>query len=372
MASRIAAIAEAEWDGLLPADAPPFLEHRWLAALEKTGCVGDGRTWQPAHVVLHEGPRIVAAAPAYLERFSDGDFLGDEEWEVAALSRGLPYLPKLVVGIPFMPVPGPRLLIAPEGDVGALRAALADAIVLAGRATGARSVHLQLGLREEVALLAESGFVERLGCQYHWHRGDARTFSDYLNGLDGHRRRSVRHELAALDAAGIRIETLRGAQVTEARAVAAFELNRELFRSYGCEPLFTREFFAEVARTMPDRLELVHAYAPDDDRPIAAAINASRGPRLYGRYWGWRRKVKFLHFAVCYYHPIRDCCERGLVAFEPGAGGEHKRVRGFDPTPTWSAHRIDDAGLGQAVARYVSVERRLIAGHLGRPDLAAA
>ena len=55
---------------------------------------------------------------------------------------------------------------------------------------------------------------------------------------------------------------------------------------------------------------------------VAGAFNVMRGSRLYGRYWGARVDVPFLHFVVCYYAGVRFAIERGLDVFEPGAGGE--------------------------------------------------
>ena len=80
-------------------------------------------------------------------------------------------------------------------------------------------------------------------------------------------------------------------------------------------------------------------------RIVAGAFNVIGGERLYGRYWGTRTEVPFLHFAVCYYAGIAHCVEHGIDVFEPGAGGEHKRPRGFVPTLTHSAHWLADPRL---------------------------
>ncbi len=69
-------------------------------------------------------------------------------------------------------------------------------------------------------------------------------------------------------------------------------------------------------------------------------------------------EVPYLHFAVCYYEGIRHCIERGLDVFEPGAGGEHKLVRGFEPALTYSAHCIFHPGFERAVRDYLTQERR--------------
>ena len=116
----------------------------------------------------------------------------------------------------------------------------------------------------------------------------------------------------------------------------------------------TERFFTLVAARFcrPARL----GGREEGRRPVAGAFNVKKGDRLYGRYWGSSPVVAnepFLHFNVCYYHGIRECIAGGLAVFEPGAGGEHKKARGFLPTVTHSAHWIADARL-----------RRLLAAHL--------
>jgi len=107
---------------------------------------------------------------------------------------------------------------------------------------------------------------------------------------------------------------------------------------------------------------------------LAKAIGRSRSAQLrvqsvlYGRYWGCDAERPFLHFEVCYYHSVEQCILRGLERFEPGAGGDHKRARGFRPTVTYSAHRLGNARLDAVIRRYLEQERehvaRYVAGHI--------
>ena len=82
---------------------------------------------------------------------------------------------------------------------------------------------------------------------------------------------------------------------------------------------------------------------------------------LYGRYWGCFEDFKFLHFNVCYYAGIEHCIERGLTRFEPGAGGEYKWLRGFDPALTRSMHFLAHPGFAKAVGDFLKRERREVA-----------
>jgi predicted N-acyltransferase len=86
------------------------------------------------------------------------------------------------------------------------------------------------------------------------------------------------------------------------------------------------------------------------------AFNLATATRLHGRYWGAIEDHPFLHFNVALYHSIGECIRRGVAAFEPGAGGEHKLARGFDPVETWSALSLLDARLDAAVRRFLEAE----------------
>jgi predicted N-acyltransferase len=63
---------------------------------------------------------------------------------------------------------------------------------------------------------------------------------------------------------------------------------------------------------------------------------------LWGRYWGSDVDLENLHFEVCYYAPIQWAIEQGLASFDPGAGGRHKRRRGFVACPRASLHLWSD------------------------------
>jgi predicted N-acyltransferase len=63
---------------------------------------------------------------------------------------------------------------------------------------------------------------------------------------------------------------------------------------------------------------------------------------LWGRYWGSDVDLDNLHFEVCYYAPIEWAIAQGIRSFDPGAGGSHKRRRGFLAEPRASLHRWSD------------------------------
>jgi hypothetical protein len=78
-----------------------------------------------------------------------------------------------------------------------------------------------------------------------------------------------------------------------------------------------------------------------------------KGDRLYGRYWGSNQEVDCLHFNACYYTPIDWAIKQGIKTFDPGAGGKHKKRRGFPATPNYSMHRLYHPRLRQILAPYI-------------------
>ena len=69
--------------------------------------------WLPQHLTLWEGEELVGACPLYVKAHSQGEFVFDHGWATAAHRARIPYYPKLLVGVPFTPVTGPRILAAP-------------------------------------------------------------------------------------------------------------------------------------------------------------------------------------------------------------------------------------------------------------------
>jgi hypothetical protein len=353
------------WDGLLDEEAVPFLEWAFLAALEESGSAVPERGWHPRHLTLWRGSRLVAAAPAYLRDDSDGEFVFDGAWATAAGRVGLRYYPKLVLAVPFTPATGRRVLVAPGEDRTAREAELYAAALEYARAEGVSGIHVLFHTEAEAAGLEAAGFALRLGVQYQWRNADYRTLEDFLGRFQSKRRNQLRRELRAPDSQGITLRTLRG------EALAGLDPD-ELFRLYAStvdkypwgRRFLTPDFFARLLATFRHRCEFVEALR--GGRRIAGAFNLA-GPRvLYGRYWGCFEEHPFLHFNVCLYHPLQEAISQGLRRFEPGAGGEHKLARGFEPHITYSAHLLLHPGLDRAVRAFLIQEQAAVRAGLPR------
>ncbi len=117
----------------------------------------------------------------------------------------------------------------------------------------------------------------------------------------------------------------------------------------------TKQFFEELYHNFRDRVLLIAAYPEGNDirHPIAMSFCLTKGEQLYGRYWGCNYDIDSLHFEACYYKPIEWGIEHGIQSFDPGAGGQHKKRRGFPATPNHSLHRFYNQRLGQILRPYL-------------------
>lgn len=345
-----------QWNALLGDDASPFLEWEWLSALEEAGCLEGRYGWGPRPLVLREAGRLVAACPMYLKANSEGEFVFDHGWAQAAQDAGIAYYPKLLVGVPFTPVSGARFLTAPGENRETLTKRLADALVEICKKSKFSGVHVNFCLEDERRALTEAGWLPRLGMQYHWRNENFKSFEDYLAGLRSKRRNQSRRELRSLQEQGVRIERLHGDALDAASFETMFEVYLETIRNnpWGRQYL-NKKFFELLAERFRHRMVFVAARL--SGRVIAGAVNVQKGDALYGRYWGAFKPLRNLHFNVCYYAGIEHCIEHDLARFEPGAGGNYKQLRGFDATPTWSCHYLDEPRLSDAVRRYLQRER---------------
>ncbi|HZN95110.1 MAG TPA: GNAT family N-acetyltransferase [Myxococcales bacterium] len=344
------------WDALAGPDAPPFVRWDWLDALESSGSASARTGWQPQHLTLWRGQRLVAASPAYVKHHSMGEYIYDFGWASAADALGVEYYPKLLVGAPLSPITAPRLLVAPGEPAAELRQELARAAEEVAKEAGCSSVHVIFPSDAEAGLLEELGWARRLTMQYHWKNPGYRSFGDYLGRFTSKRRHQIKREKGAAAAQGISIVTRRGADLGKEHAALAYRLYESTCHKFAWGRIqLNRGFFTRAFETLAPFMEVVEATRGGE--VIAGAFNLSAGGRLFGRYWGCFEDVPFLHFNVCLYHSIEECIALGRTVFEPGAGGEHKIARGFEPTAIHSAHLIFNRKLDRAIRDALRRER---------------
>jgi len=348
-------ITSESWNALTGTDCPA-LRHEYLLALETSGSATAATGWQPLPLLVENGAgRIVGAAPLWLKSHSFGELVYDFAWAQAYERAGLRYYPKLIAAVPFSPIAGPRLLIAPDADRLAVIAALTQGARTLAEQTKASSLHWLFTDAADAAALEELGYLHRTGYQFHWQNQNYADFEDFLAGLSSDKRKKLKRERRHVQEAGIVMEVRDGPDVTPALWDLFYDFYTSNIQRHGGMIHLTREFFQRLGRNLPESLVLVLARRDNDY--VGAAIYLRGQNTLYGRYWGGREGFNSLHFEACYYTPIEYCIARGLTHFEGGAGGEHKLARGFLPVITHSMHWLRHPQFARAVADYLERER---------------
>ena len=364
--SEITQVPAIAWDACAGTDNP-FVSHAFLAALEETGCVAPENGWAPYHLVMeHADGRLLGAVPMYLKGNSYGEFVFDHAWAHAYERAGGEYYPKLLVAVPFTPVPGPRLLAAPGPQRTEIQRTLLAACLEVGEKLGVSNLSVNFPTEEEWRRMGDAGLLLRTGEQFHWENRGYGTFEDFLADLASRKRKAIKRERHGALGHDITIEVLTGADLKEEHweAFYAFYLDTGA-RKWGA-PYLNRAFFSRIHDTMAERIALI--LARREGRYIAGALNLIGGDALYGRYWGCLEDHRFLHFELCYYQAIEFAIRHGLQRVEAGAQGPHKLARAYLPVHTYSAHWIRDPGFRKAVARYLEEERREVDGEIAYLD----
>ena len=367
---RIKDIPRESWDALLREGSSPFLEHTWLDCLEEAKCVGEAAGWIPQHLALYEetetGDQLVAAAPAYAKTNSEGEFVFDWSWADLASRLGVDYYPKLVLAVPFTPATGDRVLVHPSRDRAETIALFAQALRTLVKELELSSAHVLFPSAEEAAAWGAAGFMMRHGVQYHWSNRNLATtgaepfadYEDFLKSLPTKKRTQIRRERKQPAMDGVAITTLRPEEYTPAMAACMYGLYTTTVDKYFHGRRYMKKrFFELLVERFRDRLSWVVARTATGE-VIASAFNVKKDGIIYGRYWGAHVDMPFLHFNVCYYHGVEQAIREGGVSFNPGAGGEHKKVRGFAPTITYSAHHIADPRFRGIVESFLERERQ--------------
>lgn len=360
--ASVSGISPSDWDRMVPAD-DPFMLHAFLLGLEKTKCVSAMTGWRPRHLLAYENDVLMGAMPLYEKHHSYGEFVFDFEWAQAAEEAELPYYPKLVSAVPFTPVTGARLLVAPEADServrGRLLAAL-DALLSEGNYS---SAHVLFPNDADMAFLERAGYIPRLGFQFHWTRDPGwHTFEDFQRSMRASVRKQVKKERKIAHSQGLTFKMLAKGEITEAHREAFWHCYTSTIEKHHSHAYLNRAFVRHLFDHFSQHLLL--AVAKRGDRVVACALFLYRGTGLYGRYWGALEPIPMLHFELCYYQPITWALEHGITRFEAGAQGMQKLKRGLLPRACHSAHRFSHEGFGRAIRAHLKAERRHILAHM--------
>ena len=352
----IADVPQAEWDALAMPLKTPFLEWDWLHNLEISQSVTANTGWLPNHLILWRDRTLIAAAPLYLKGHSQGEFVFDHQWAELASRLGIEYYPKLLGMTPFTPVEGYRFLIAAgenEEEITALMLHEIDSFCVKHRISGCHFLYVDPQWRP---ILERQGFTPWLHHSYIWGNDNFQTFDDYLTGFNANQRRNIKRERKAVEKAGLRLQALTGEEIPNSMFPLMYDFYADTCDKFGWwgSKYLTKQFFQQLQHNYRHRVVFFAAYNEQDpSQPVGMSFCLFKEDKLYGRYWGSFQEIDCLHFDACYYAPIEWAIAHGIQNFDPGAGGKHKKRRGFPATPNYSLHRFYNQRLGQIILPWV-------------------
>lgn len=346
---------EPEYWNALSKGHGPFLDHKFLMALESSNSVCANTGWQPQHLIVYQNKHIVGILPLYIKSHSYGEYVFDFAWANAYQQHGLDYYPKLVSAIPFTPVTGKRLMLADIEQESSILPAVVTAIKLRMEQLNLSSVHFLFIEKETQPKLRMNGLLSRQSVQFQWFNKGYTSFSHFLETFTARRRKMVKKERAKIHHAGFTIRRISGNEIDLEDIHFFYQCYQQTYlKRSGHTGYLKFDFFKDVYQTMQEQMMLV--IAQKGSEPIAAALYFFDHNQLSGRYWGAIEEVDGLHFECCYYQGIEFCINNNVASFNPGTQGEHKILRGFEPIFCYSSHFLKDPDFHNAVDRFLQNE----------------
>lgn len=354
--SQISEIPQEAWDALALPLKTPFLEWEWLHNIEKSQSATARTGWQPCHLCIKRDGHLIGAAPLYIKHHSYGEFVFDHQWANVSSRLGLDYYPKLLGMTPFTPAVGYRFLVAPgedETDICQMMVSAIDHFCDRHHLSGCNFLFVD---PEWQQIMENLGFSAWLHHSYIWSNENFQTFDDYLKIFNSNQRKNIKRERKAVKQAGLTLKVLTGEDIPH----HFFPLIHRFYSST-CDKFFwgskylTKPFFANLYPHYRHRIVLAIAFEEADDKhPVGLSFCVRKDDYLYGRYWGSLDEFDCLHFEACYYQPIQWSIQEGITMYDPGAGGRHKRRRGFPAVPNYSLHRFYNQRMDQILRAYIN------------------
>ncbi len=363
--SSLSNIKSSEWNDCVGNDHP-FLQYEFLHALEESKSANSKTGWQSYHYIEQENDKIISLCPLYIKNHSFGEYIFDHSWADAYHRYGINYYPKLQSAIPFTPVTGDRIVLNKSvKDKKKKQVQVINNIIEEAKKINVSSLHFNF-VNDASNWNEIDNIMIRSGIQFHWNNNEYKKFDEFLNDLSSRKRKIIRRERQCIEKNNLHVKLLNGDDIKEEHISFFYDCYLDTTgRKWGSTYL-TKEFFFEILHNFKNKILLIMAY--QEDKMVASAINFISKTHLYGRLWGSKYEVPFLHFELCYYQAIEYAIRNKIKIVEAGAQGEHKLQRGYVPTKTWSAHWIKDQEFSKAIQNFLDNESQLIDNQKERLD----
>ena len=356
-------ISKEDWESVGNYDLIPFFQWNWLYDLEKSGSIIPSKGWQPLYLSIWRKTSLIGIAPLFLKNHSFGEFIFDHLFVELANKIGKKYYPKLVGMSPVSPVEGYRFLIRENENAIELTDFMIkeiDKFSIKNKIFSCSFLYVDKAWQLKAECTKCQVWINQ---KSHWHANEMVNFSDYLAKFNSNQRRNIKREREYIKKSNIDISILHGDQInTKDMKIMHYFYEKHCARwgIWGSKYL-SESFFAKLASIEhKEKVILFKANKDNFKEPIAMSLCITNGKQLWGRYWGSKEEINNLHFELCYYSPINWALNNGISSFDPGAGGSHKRRRGFLAEPSTSLFRWYDPTMNALMKTWLPQSNQFV------------
>ena len=339
-------ISKEIWNELTNEINNPFYEWTWLKNLEISKSVSRETGWQPLYFVAYKNEEILGIAPLFLKNHSYGEFIFDQSFARLAQELNLNYYPKLIGMSPYSPVNGYQFLYKKNEDKKEITNLLINHIesfAITNKILSCNFLYIDESWGNHLKSL---GYHKWINSSSEWRSNGEKTFDDFLSRFNSNQRKNIKKERKSITKQDIKVKIFNEDDINQEilkKMHNFYEQHCSRWGVWGSKYL-TSTFFEKIVDNKKNLL-LFSASKNDSNDIFAMSMCVKNKNNLWGRYWGSQEDISNLHFELCYYQPIEWAIKNSIHLFDPGAGGKHKRRRGFFAKSTVSMHKWFDKNM---------------------------
>jgi len=339
-------ISKEIWNELTNEINNPFYEWTWLKNLEISKSVSRETGWQPLYFVAYKNEEILGIAPLFLKNHSYGEFIFDQSFARLAQELNLNYYPKLIGMSPYSPVNGYQFLYKKNEDKKEITNLLINHIesfAITNKILSCNFLYIDESWGNHLKSL---GYHKWINSSSEWRSNGEKTFDDFLCRFNSNQRKNIKKERKSITKQDVKVEIFNEDDINQEilkKMHNFYEQHCSRWGVWGSKYL-TSTFFEKIVANKKNIL-LFSASKNDSNDIFAMSMCIKNKNNLWGRYWGSQEEISNLHFELCYYQPIEWAIKNSINFFDPGAGGKHKRRRGFYAKSTTSLHKWFDKNM---------------------------
>ncbi len=339
-------ISKEIWNELINEINNPFYEWTWLKNLEISKSVSRETGWQPLYFVAYKNEEILGIAPLFLKNHSYGEFIFDQSFARLAQELNLNYYPKLIGMSPYSPVNGYQFLYKKNEDKKEITNLLINHIesfAITNKILSCNFLYIDESWGDHLKSL---GYHEWINSRSEWRSNGEKTFNDFLSRFNSNQRKNIKKERKSITKQDIKIKIFNDIDINQEMLEKMHDFYEQHCSRWGVwgSKYLTPTFFEKILDNKKNLL-LFSASKNDSNDIFAMSMCVKNKKNLWGRYWGSQEEISNLHFELCYYQPIEWAIKNSIHLFDPGAGGKHKRRRGFFAKSTISLHKWFDKNM---------------------------